>query len=201
MALSAFLLTSASTLVVMFFPLIISILYPNQPDFQSARLAFAILMVGALFRGIVTSISPIFFSTNRPDINMPIASARVFSNIALTALLIGTYRINGAALGNAAASFVLFVFLLHLMKQKLNISTRYRPLFLIPLTGVAVLYVDYWLPHFTLYWDVIRFSLWLLTTGVIFRLGRFEVYFQRLMRSTWIGHLLTRHRSAHSETA
>ena len=138
MKLSAFLLTLMASFLVMFFSSIIKLLYASQPGFLNAAGIFQILAFGAIFYGTTVSISPIFFSIDRPDITLRIAIVRVVVTVLVTLLTIKPLGIIGAALGGAGTGLLVFGFWIYYTQKLLNINIDWRSVVTIPILGVIL---------------------------------------------------------------
>lgn len=184
MTISAFLLTFMAVPIIMFFPQITRLLYPNQPGFLAGETVFAILAAGQVFRGIALAVSPIFVGVNRPDIPMKMSIARLAVNAGVTLSLIKSLRVMGAAFGDSSASCLDFVLRTLLIRPAAKIRVTYAPLLLIPAFGALSILaagaipepVPAWLPRVVLWaaCAILTMRLWRLD-GYIVRLGSFLV--------------------------
>jgi len=141
MKVSAFSLTLMACFLVLFFDNITTLLYPRQPGFLGAANTFQVLAFGAIFYGTTVSISPIFFSIERPDINLKIAIIRVIATIAITLAAIKPWGVIGAALGGAATGFIVFGFWIYYINKLLSIKIDWRSLVIISVLGVATVVI------------------------------------------------------------
>jgi stage V sporulation protein B len=138
MKLSAIILTFAACFLVLFFDNIILLLYSKQPGFLEAAGIFNILAFGAIFYGTTVSISPIFFSMERPDITLKIAIIRVVVTVLVTIIAIKPLGVIGAAIGGAGTGLLVFGFWIYYMHKLLGVKLEWRSLVTIPVLGASI---------------------------------------------------------------
>ena len=138
MKLTAFLLTLIASFLVMYFDNIIHFLYASQSGFLDANGIFQILAFGAIFYGTTVSISFIFFSMERPDVNLRIAILRVVITVLVTLLTIKPLGVIGAAIGGAGTGLLVFGFWIYYTQRLLRIKIDWEFLIIIPLLGVLL---------------------------------------------------------------
>ena len=176
---ACFLLTSAAILLVMFFPQIVALLYPTNPRFLLAETALIILVVGRVFRGIATSINLVFMSVNRPDVFFKVAIARLATNSMVTFLLVDALKMDGAALGNSAASLLAFALFTLLMAPIAGVRVDYKALLLMPLLGAVMTWGARLMPD-SVPFLIARAFLWACFVLVAMRTWHLDSYMARL---------------------
>jgi len=143
MKVSAFLLTLIACFLVLFFDNIINFLYPSQPGFLDAAETFQVLAFGAIFYGTTVSISPIFFSMERPDITLKIAIIRVITTVAITLAAIKPLGVIGAAFGGAGTGFIVFGFWIYYIQKLLKIKIAWKSLLVVPIFGFVFVLIAF----------------------------------------------------------
>jgi len=176
MQIAAFLLMLCGGLVVAFYSPIVNLLFPNEPGFLIAEMAFIILAFGSVFQGITISVGLVFVGVNRPDVLIKINIQRLIINFVTALLLVNLFRIEGAALSKTLTAFVIFIVRTQTMARVANLHVEFKPLFLIPLFGAIIVLSTQIIQISSIYTYLSSIFLWSLFALVVIRLLHFERY-------------------------
>jgi O-antigen/teichoic acid export membrane protein len=167
--------------MVLFFPQIIAVVYPQNPEFLHAETPLAVMLLGRVFRGTAVSVGPIFMSANRPDLLFKTALARLPVTCIVTWLAIGAWGLNGAAVGAATSDLLIFGMWTALIPMVVGIPVAHRPLLAIPLFAVLVVIFADIIPDSTM--GMVGRALLLIAFAIVgLRAWHFDRYIRQLYR-------------------
>ncbi|RLF93297.1 hypothetical protein DRN50_07465 [Thermococci archaeon] len=121
---SLIILSILGILIVFFSKDIILLLL--KPEFLQAVTPIAILILGMIFFGSMSSIGSAFSAVGRPDIPFKTNMFAAVVNLSLDVVLIPILGITGAAIGTATSFSVLTILAIYLLNKILNVKIDVR---------------------------------------------------------------------------